>query len=263
MKRSVKNAEHYKWGNNCDGWHLLKTDGLSVIQELMPPGTEEQLHCHEVSQQVFYILSGTATFEIDGHIGLVLANESIHIAPRILHKISNKHKELLSFIVVSQPKSHGDRIEILNYSEELKEPVKTLNIEWLGKYFKVEPIDMLQLSNPKEEIIDKGGLIFYARMNNEIIGTASLLKVNNSTYELAKMAVTNSAQGHGIGNILMHHCINVAKTMNLEKLILYSNRSLKPALHLYEKFGFTETEMEAGHYERANIKMEKMLKVSI
>jgi hypothetical protein len=36
-----------------------------------------------------------------------------------------------------------------------------LNIE--SKYFKIEPKDELVLSNPQEEIIDKGG--FYAKYN--------------------------------------------------------------------------------------------------
>lgn len=259
MKRSIKNSEHYTWGKNCDGWHLLKTDELSVIEEVMPPGTEEQLHYHEKSRQVFYILSGTATFEIDGHIETVEARESIHIPARALHKIINKGNEHLSFILVSHPKAQGDRIEILNYSEELKEPIKRLNIEWLEKYFKVEPNDLIQLSNPAEEIINKGGLIFYTKLNGNIVGTASLLKIDDKAYELGKMAVTDNAQGHGIGSALMHHCINIAKQMNLKSLILYSNRSLKPAIHLYKKFGFTEVEMENGHYERANIKMKKEL----
>ena len=30
---SIKNAEHYFWGEKCDGWHLAKSSGLSVIQE--------------------------------------------------------------------------------------------------------------------------------------------------------------------------------------------------------------------------------------
>jgi hypothetical protein len=54
----------------------------------------------------------------------------------------------------------------------LKEPIKTLNIEWLSKYFKIEPKDELVLSNPQEEIIDKGGMIFIS----EVVGTVSLLK---------------------------------------------------------------------------------------
>jgi hypothetical protein len=35
MIKSTENSEHYQWGNLCDGWHLLKSDTLSVIQEKM------------------------------------------------------------------------------------------------------------------------------------------------------------------------------------------------------------------------------------
>jgi hypothetical protein len=35
---SLENAEHYNWGGACDGWHLLKSAALSVIQESVPPG---------------------------------------------------------------------------------------------------------------------------------------------------------------------------------------------------------------------------------
>ncbi len=66
MITSTDNAEHYTWGDQCDGWPLLRTDSLSVIQERMPPGTGEQFHYHERAQQLFYILSGTGTFEVDG-----------------------------------------------------------------------------------------------------------------------------------------------------------------------------------------------------
>lgn len=107
--KSIKNSEHYSWGNNCDGWHLLSTDGLSVIQEKMPPGTAEKLHVHTNAQQLFYILSGVATFEIDGQSSVVHANESIHIPKMTKHCIANKGDKELEFLVVSAPKSHGDR----------------------------------------------------------------------------------------------------------------------------------------------------------
>lgn len=150
-------------------------------------------------------------------------------------------------------------IEIIDYDESLREPVKTLNYEWLEKYFRVEPSDAIQLSNPKEEIIDKGGFIFYARWNNEIVGTASLLKISDGEYELGKMAVTEKARGHSIGNALVEHCLHVSQRMKIHKLVLYSNTSLSPAIHLYKKYGFVEAPLESGHYERANIKMEKIL----
>lgn len=111
MPKSIRNAEHYVWGEKCDGWHLLKTDSLSVIQELMPPGTSEQLHYHERAQQLFYILEGIAHFEVEGEELIVHAKESLHILPATKHKIQNRQKnELLHFLVISVPKSHGDRI---------------------------------------------------------------------------------------------------------------------------------------------------------
>lgn len=134
-----------------------------------------------------------------------------------------------------------------------------MNLEWLKKYFKVEAKDDLILSDPQGEIIDKGGMIFYAKYDNKIVGTVSLIKIDETTFELSKMAVTESIQGLGIGNKLMSYCMEVAKHKRIKKLILYSNRKLLPAIYLYKKFGFNEIALENGIYERADIKMEKII----
>jgi ribosomal protein S18 acetylase RimI-like enzyme len=154
-------------------------------------------------------------------------------------------------------------IEIVNYTEQTKEHVKTLNYEWLEKYFAVEPNDVIQLADPKTEIIDKGGLIYYAKNEGLIVGTVSLLKVDEDVYELGKMAVSEKAQGLGIGKIMIEHCFKVAREIGIFKLVLYSNTSLKPAIHLYEKYGFKAITLEPGHYGRANIKMEKVLSLPL
>ena len=109
---STTNAEHYNWGDNCDGWHLLKTDSLSVIQEKMPTGTAEQKHFHNHAQQLFYILTGIATFEAEGKTFVVTANESLHIPKGTTHSLSNKNEQDLIFLVISEPKAHGDRENI-------------------------------------------------------------------------------------------------------------------------------------------------------
>lgn len=106
------NAEHYQWGNNCEGWHLLKSDNLSVIQEVMSPKTSEVLHYHNISQQFFFILKGIATFEVEGEILKIKEMNGLHIKPKLRHKIINNSNENLEFLVVSEPKSHGDRINL-------------------------------------------------------------------------------------------------------------------------------------------------------
>lgn len=153
--------------------------------------------------------------------------------------------------------NRDNNVTIISFSNDLKEDVKNLNLEWLKKYFRVEAKDDRVLSDPQSEIIDKGGMIFLAKYANKIVGTVSLIKIDSTTFELSKMAVTDDVQGRGIGNKLMEHCMEVAKKKGIKKFILYSNRKLLPAIYLYIKFGFVEVSLEEGIYERADIKMEK------
>ena len=153
----------------------------------------------------------------------------------------------------------NSNVVIIPFSDTCSDAIKTLNLEWLTKYFKVEPKDEMVLSNPKSEIIDKGGFIFYAQYKGSIVGTVSLLKIDEVTFELSKMAVSSSVQGIGIGKQMLEHCFEFSKHNNINTLILYSNRSLKSAIHLYTKYGFKEIPLEAGIYERADIKMEKSI----
>ena len=150
-------------------------------------------------------------------------------------------------------------IEIIEYTDANKSFFKSLNYEWLMKYFSIETMDDIVLSNPKIEIIDKGGKIIYAKYNGNIVGTAALIKTDESTYELAKMAVNESVQGKGIGFELIKHCINLSRQSEIQKLILYTNAILQPAISLYNKFGFVQVPFDSSNYKRAKIKMELTL----
>ena len=109
---STENAEHYTWGSGCDGWHLVKSDSLSVIQERMPPGTSEVKHYHQKARQFFYILAGEATMEIDRETFQLKANEGVEIPPFVAHQMRNDSSNDLIFTVTSVPKSHGDRVVV-------------------------------------------------------------------------------------------------------------------------------------------------------
>jgi N-acetylglutamate synthase-like GNAT family acetyltransferase len=151
-------------------------------------------------------------------------------------------------------------IEIIDYSDEYKDSFKRLNYEWIEKFFVVEQTDEYILTNPVESIIKKGGFIYFAKFNNEIIGTFALIKVDDSTYEIAKMAVTEGYQNRGIGKMLMNIAIHKAKDLNLERIILYSNTNLATAVNMYFKYGFRVIPKSDFHNNRANIKMEMIMK---
>jgi len=111
---SITSAEHYKWGGqqgtDCDGWHLVKTPDLSIIEELMPSGTSETRHSHVRARQFFYVLEGELTLEVEHHHFVLHAHEGIEVSPGQQHQALNRSAKSVRMIVTSQPPSHGDRI---------------------------------------------------------------------------------------------------------------------------------------------------------
>ena len=109
---STDTAEKYQWGKGAYGWHLLKSPELSVIEETVPPNESEERHYHERAQQFFYILSGIAYLEVDGLPNIVTAGNGCHVPANTPHQLKNIGDEILRFLVISQPMSHGDRVTL-------------------------------------------------------------------------------------------------------------------------------------------------------
>jgi len=111
---SSETAEHYKWGgpqaNDCDGWHLVRTSELSIIEESMPPGTSEMRHFHRRSRQFFYVLEGELTVEVEQHRFVLHAGAGLEVSPGQPHQVFNHSSNPTRILVTSQPPSHGDRV---------------------------------------------------------------------------------------------------------------------------------------------------------
>ncbi|VXA97264.1 GNAT family N-acetyltransferase [Flavobacterium sp. 9AF] len=145
---------------------------------------------------------------------------------------------------------------IISYQTEYKNHFIDLNKAWLEEYFVIEPHDNDVFNNIESYILDPGGMIFFCLVNNEIAGTVAMQKVNETTFELAKLAVDKKFQGLKLSNLLMDACITFAQKKKANKIMLLSNRKLKKALNLYIKYGFTEVPMKENEYDRADIQME-------
>lgn len=105
-------ARHYRWGDACDGWHLLEGADLSVIEERVPPGAAEVPHRHARSRQFFYVLAGVATLELEGRAHRLVPGQGLHVPPGSTHQLRNEGATDLRFLVISAPRSHGDREDI-------------------------------------------------------------------------------------------------------------------------------------------------------
>lgn len=133
-----------------------------------------------------------------------------------------------------------------------------LNRQWIDQYFEFLPLDQEQLEQPERYYLQMGGMIFFALVDQQAVGTFALLPIRSGIYELSKMAVDPTYQGFGIAKQLINHAINQANLLGANKLILETASQLKPALALYQKVGFEAHPHPEGQarFARADIYME-------
>jgi ribosomal protein S18 acetylase RimI-like enzyme len=145
---------------------------------------------------------------------------------------------------------------IVAYRAEHQPHFERLNKAWIERYFVLEDIDRFVLGQPEEAILAQGGAILMALLDGVVAGTVALKKVDDRVYEFTKMAVDETFRRKGIAEALSYAAMEKARELGAEKIILYSQTSLEPAIALYRKLGFREVPLEPGTYQRANIKME-------
>lgn len=150
-------------------------------------------------------------------------------------------------------------IELIEYSDKFAKDFKQLNLEWLDKYHLTESHDLLLLDDPQSTILNSGGIIYLAQAEGGIVGTAALIKEPDGVFELAKMAVTTSWQGKGIGKLLIEKCIGKARELGAIKICLFSNHQLQKAIEMYRKFGFKDVPIINSPFATADVKMELLL----
>ena len=109
---SLANAQHYVWGDGCDGWYFLKHSDLSVIWERVPSGRGEVKHFHSKARQYFFVLKGKASLEFDDSSITFGVGEGVHVMPGVKHRFANAGSEAVEFLVISSPTTQGDRTNV-------------------------------------------------------------------------------------------------------------------------------------------------------
>jgi putative acetyltransferase len=139
---------------------------------------------------------------------------------------------------------------------------RRLNEEWIVREFVLEPKDQYSLTDPQGTILDHGGRIFFAVRDGETVGCCALVAMGPGEFEVAKMAVTLTSQGGGVGRQLLEKVVEEARVSGATRLYLETNHKLTPALRLYEAIGFRRLPPDrivASPYARADVFMELLL----
>lgn len=127
-----------------------------------------------------------------------------------------------------------------SYQPKHYQAFKSLNCQWIESHFEsLDQADYKVLTNPNQEVIDKGGSILVALLGDVVVGVVALIP-QEKHIELAKMAVAPQVRNSGIGQRLVAACIDEARSLGYKTMFLYTNRQkLHVAFHLYKKMGFS------------------------
>lgn len=147
-------------------------------------------------------------------------------------------------------------MEIIDYQEQYKQRFIDLNAAWVEKYFEMEQADRETLYHA-EDYLEKGGMIFFAVEDRMVFATCMTFPLDRTVWEISKLASDEAVQGRGAGSAVFKACMKYAADHGAEKIVLETNHILKPALHLYEKFGFQPVPLPpCSKYKRADVRLE-------
>ena len=151
-----------------------------------------------------------------------------------------------------------DTVKVVEYNERYRDDFARLNIEWLERWFTVEPVDIEVLHSPEQHVLAGGGQVFFAiDTDGDVVGTVALRHEGDGVYELTKMAVDPLRRGTGVGRLLIDAVLDAFRRLDGAELFLESNSRLLPALRLYESVGFVHQDgLRPGSvYGRADVHM--------
>jgi ribosomal protein S18 acetylase RimI-like enzyme len=116
------------------------------------------------------------------------------------------------------------------------------------------------VAGPLSDVVRSGSprdRIWIAERGFVIVGCVAIVAATPLTAQLRWFLVNPSARGAGLGSRLLREAITFARSSGYTEIVLWTEKSLEAAAHLYVKFGFRKTEEKAGTLWGAAVVEEK------
>lgn len=133
-------------------------------------------------------------------------------------------------------------ITVVDYKPSMKQHFYDLAAPWLFGVLggTLESDDEYTLNNPDKAYLETGGFLFYALCDKEVIGCVALKRLNEDTFEFAKLFIDPNYRNLGIATKLIARCISRCKENAATELWLQTTMSMPQAHKLYYKLGFED-----------------------
>lgn len=202
---------------------------------------------------------------------IILEKMTAFSSENFMASLSILESRVLSGSLADKVLDRLEPIEIVLLETRYEKAFYDLNMAWLERYFPNHIVekDRIILSNPNQEIIEKGGVVWVAirktKSVDSVVGTIAFASMEGGSSDLKKgevfkLSVAEHAQGKGVAQRLLSTAIDFATQGGFSTLSLETASCLDVARHLYDKNGFVEKPFPIPSlYARADVYMEKSL----
>ncbi len=87
----------------------LGVTSFGLNQIVLRPGERGRIHAHERQEEVYVVLRGTLTVEIEGEPHDLAADEAIRVAPGVRRRIVNRGPGVCSLLALGGANAHEGR----------------------------------------------------------------------------------------------------------------------------------------------------------
>ncbi len=179
----------------------------------------------------------------------------IPFADTLKHLLNTGHPDFLNIInridkEVSKNPIHekmktidlSQQLKVLDYKPSLKKHFYELAGNWLLGVLNgsLEEEDIFTLNNPDKAYLEAGGFVFFALHKNRVVGCVALKRLDEKTFEFAKLFIVPDVRNLGIATKLIERCITRCKENEATQLWLQTTMRMPAAHQLYYKFGFED-----------------------
>jgi quercetin dioxygenase-like cupin family protein len=147
-------------------------------------------------------------------------------------------------------------MKVITFEEKYRQDFINSNTDWIVSNFGfLEEHDKETFEKIDEEM-EAGAMIFFAVENDTALATCMAMPMEGVTWEICKLGSNKNIPHKGAGSAVFEASMQWALNHVAERLFIISNSKLKPALHIYEKYGFKEIKLENYEYIRGDIAFE-------
>ncbi|MFC1616106.1 GNAT family N-acetyltransferase [Patescibacteria group bacterium] len=144
-------------------------------------------------------------------------------------------------------------IKIIPYSEEYKKDVISLILNIWENEFNFKGLDRPDIYNISEIYQkNKDSNFWIALCNNELIGTAGLLKKSNNLALIKRMVVKIEYRKQGLGEKLFQTVLKFAKKHNFKTICAGTVEENPNAIKFYKNHGFKQNDVIPEDITAAN-----------